>query len=301
MNARPSLPASHLADSSVLPRGGHLWTTAEVARAFGVGVSSVKRWTDEGELEAVKTPGKHRRYTLAALYRFASLQALPTDRLPAIPDAQVRERLVQPRASVTLFDALRRGDDEAVRRLVTPGVSDLSKRAAFLDRVIGDAMREIGDQWACGRLTVDEEHRATYMVTEAVNRLRAAAAAESRPSVLLACPPGELHDAPLHLVRLVFEWRGWRTDYAGANVPWDALRHAVETRRPRLVALSAREGEPFRFTDFGKFVAFARARGTRVIVGGEWCRGGTGQEDGFTRFRTLRGLVRWLRSESSQS
>src|ERR1043166_9611056 len=41
-----------------------LWTSAEVARAFRVGVSSIKRWTDEGELESVRTPGGHRRYSL---------------------------------------------------------------------------------------------------------------------------------------------------------------------------------------------------------------------------------------------
>ena len=80
---------------------GHLFTTADVARAFGVGASTVKRWTEEGELEAAKTPGRHRRYTLAALRRFAAARR---------------------GAHVELFDALRRGDAERVRDIVAAGV-----------------------------------------------------------------------------------------------------------------------------------------------------------------------------------
>jgi excisionase family DNA binding protein len=284
------------------PSGGRRhWTSAEVARAFRVGVSSVKRWTEEGELEAAKTPGRHRRYTLISLYRFASLRGLPTDLLPPIPDPQLLERLKTPRASVTLFGALRRGDAEAVKRIVTPRVNGLAKRAAFLDRVVGDAMREIGHRWACGKLMVDEEHRMSYMVTEALDLLRPPVTAPTRPMALLSCPPGELHEIPLRLIRLVLEWRGWRTEYVGANAPWDSLRHAVETRRPRLVLLSARSSELFRYRDFEHFVAYAKGRSVDVAIGGEWARGGRGQGGGYMRFRTLRGFVRWLRSEPASA
>jgi excisionase family DNA binding protein len=280
------------------PGGGRRhWTSAEVARAFRVGVSSVKRWTEEGELEAVKTPGKHRRYTLTSLYRFASLRGLPTDLLPQIADAEIRERLQTPQAAVLLFAALRRGDAEAVRRLVTPRMNGLAKRAAFLDRVVGDAMREIGRRWARGTLMVDEEHRMSYMVSEAIDLLRPPAAAGARHLALLSCPPGELHEIPLRLIRLVLEWWGWRTEYIGADAPWDSLRHAVETRGPRLVLLSARDADLFRFVDFDRFVQYARGRSVGVAIGGEWARGGRGRSSSYLRFRTLRGFVRWLRSE----
>src|SRR5690242_18621055 len=93
------------------PRGGRLWTSAEAARAFRVGVSSVKRWRDEPALESVRTPGGHRRYTLAALHRFASARRRPVDLLPP-PDSPVD--LPKP-PDTTLFEALVRGDAAAVR------------------------------------------------------------------------------------------------------------------------------------------------------------------------------------------
>ena len=277
----------------VTPRGGHSWTSAEVAKAFRVGVSSIKRWTDEGELESVRTPGGHRRYTLPALYRFASIRNLGTELLPFVEQPELFEDIPLP-ADITLYDALRLGDADAVRTLVTPHVESLVQRASFLDRVVGDALREIGNRWERGDLGVDEEHRASHIVVEAVDRLRPRTRRDGQTAVL-ACPPDELHDLPLRLVRLMFEWAGWRTEFLGACLPWLSAGAAVEHSQPAILAFSARTGEPFQSGEFEQLVSSCVKRGTMVIVGGEWARGGTGGEKGYLRFRTLRGFEKWLR------
>jgi len=275
------------------PSHGHLLTSAEVARAFQVGVSTVKRWTDEGEMDAVRTPGSHRRYTIEALRRFAAMRGLPADGLPDGPLPQAPT--VTTGSATTLYDALVRGEAATVRQLVTPLTNDLAQRAAVLDRVVGGAMREIGDRWECGDLSVAEEHRGSYLLSEAIDALRPAEG--NGGTVILACPPGEQHELPLRLVRLIAGWCGRRTDYLGADVPWIALRHAIDSGA-RLVALSARSADPFNAA-FDEIVSHARARGVHVVVGGEWARGGNVRDDRYARFRTLRGFVRWLQSQRS--
>ena len=162
-------------------------------------------------------------------------------------------------------------------------------------------MRDIGEAWACGKLDVEQEHRATYIMTEVIDSLRPGEhdlpphGKEKRPPVvLLACPPHEWHELPLRLVRLVFEWRGWRSEYAGANVPWRSTMAAMERVRPRVVAMSARNGEPFRYRDFERLIVRGRELHSEVVVGGEWARGGSASDGSFHRFRTLRGLAKWL-------
>ena len=272
---------------------GRLFTSADVARAFRVGVSSIKRWTDDGELESVRTPGGHRRYTAAALHRFASIRGLSTDRLPPLllEESPVE---IPPPADVTLYDALLHGNADVIRKLVTPRVNSLSQRAAFLDRVVGDAMREIGYRWEGGELTVDQEHLASNLVVDAVDRLRPPLS-QRGPVAMLGCPPNEWHELPLRMVRLMFEWCGWRTEFIGADVPWTALRAAVDRSRPKILALSAREFERFDHGEFEALVEHCHRIDTQVIVGGEWARGGTGTVETYLRFRTLRGFERWLR------
>lgn len=279
---------------TVKPRAGQLWTSAEVATAFRVGVSSIKRWTDEGELESVRTPGGHRRYTLPAIYRFASIRNLGVDKLPTPDQAEMFEEVPQP-VDLTLYDALAKGDTESVRQLVTPHVVTIVQRASFLDRVVGDALREIGYRWERGELEVDQEHRASHIVTEAVDRLRPRIS-RSGPLAILACPPGEWHELPLHLLRLIFEWSGWRTELAGAHLPWSAARASVQRTRPAILAFSARTSEAFEQEEFQKLIAECAGKGTTVIAGGEWARGGTGAEKDYLRFRTLRGFEKWLRA-----
>lgn len=278
---------------TVRPRNGQLWTSAEVARAFRVGVSSIKRWTDEGELESVRTPGGHRRYTLPAIYRFASIRSLATDFLPRLDQTEMFEEVPEP-ADITLYEALAEGNTDAVRQLVTPHVSSVVQRAAFLDRVVGDALREIGYRWERGELGVDEEHRASHMVMEAVDRLRPRLK-RAGPLAILACPPDEWHDLPLHLVRLVLEWSEWRTELSGACLPWAAARASVDRTHPALLAFSARSAEPFQHDEFATLLESCIQRGTTVIAGGDWARGGKGGDKGFLRFRTLRGFEKWLR------
>ena len=274
-----------------------VWTSAEAARLFRVGVSSIKRWTDEGELETIRTPGGHRRYTLPALYRFASIRGLAVDLLPPLEQAELFEDIPPP-ADITLLDALIAGDADAVRKLVTPHVDTLVQRASFLDRVVGDALREIGKRWQRGELSIDEEHRASFIVAEAVDRLRprSGGGGAAAPLAVLACPPAESHDLPLRLVRLVFEWSGWRTEFLGAELPWPDATHAIERTAPRIVAFSARSSEPFHHDDFAALVDYCASRDTLVITGGEWARGGTATDRGYLRFRSLRGFEKWLRS-----
>lgn len=271
----------------------HLWSSADAARAFRVGVSSIKRWTDEGELESVRTPGGHRRYTPVSLHRFASIRGLQTDLLPPLPP--VAPALPLP-ADITLYRALVNGDPGAVRHLINPPADSLAKRASFLDRVAGDALREIGYRWERGDLGVDEEHRASHIITDAIDRLRPRIDPAGK-LVLLACPPNELHELPLRLVRLVFEWSGWRTEFLGAALPWTSARAAVERSHPAVIAFTSRDGEAFQEPEFDRLVHFCDTRQTRVVIGGEWARGGSGAVDGYLRFRTLRGFERWLRTQ----
>jgi len=203
--------------STLRPRDGRLWTSAEAARAFRVGVSSVKRWTDEAELESVRTPGGHRRYTLKALHRFAAARRLPTDLLPPL-ESDIH---VPKPPDITLFEALVRGDADAVRCLVTPAPDGLAKRATFLDRVIGDAMREIGDRWERGEIDVAAEHRASGIVLRIVGRLgpRFVRRGRSRGTVVLGAPPGERHGLPVALLADLLRGSGWEIHDLGADVP----------------------------------------------------------------------------------
>lgn len=44
-----------------------LLTPGEVAELFGVGLSTIGRWADNGTLDFIRTPGGHRRFKRASV------------------------------------------------------------------------------------------------------------------------------------------------------------------------------------------------------------------------------------------
>jgi MerR family transcriptional regulator, light-induced transcriptional regulator len=49
-----------------------LYTTDDLSRMFGVGKSTIKRWSDEGKLHCYKTPGGHRKFKSSSVQKFMS-------------------------------------------------------------------------------------------------------------------------------------------------------------------------------------------------------------------------------------
>lgn len=266
-----------------------LWTSAEVAAALNVGVSSVKRWTNDGRLASIRTAGGHRRYAIAAVREFAHAYGYESEFFsdsipPAAELAQVRRMLL---------DALERGDAPLAATLIRDAAAQRGT-ALTLDRLVGQTLREIGELWENGSWGVEAEHQASHIVADAIDRLRPAAAPGSSLALLLT-PPAEQHDLPLRMLRVVLEQNSWTTRYIGANTPWNAAGAAVAQLAPALVVLSARSNEPFESPRFIELCRTWVADGITVAIGGEWARGGSAHPEGAIRFRTLVRFEKWLR------
>jgi excisionase family DNA binding protein len=68
-------------------------STAQTARELGVSLSTVRRWADQGHLEAIRTPGGQRHFSRDAIDSF--LTSLHQGRTPHASPA-AREALDRP-------------------------------------------------------------------------------------------------------------------------------------------------------------------------------------------------------------
>ena len=183
-----------------------LITTREVARLAGVGPTAVKRWADALLLRAVRTVGGHRRFRRSEVERFLHQRGAPT------PGPEQ-----SPRSLADLL--LRTGDVHGIQGVLLAERSRLGGwwRAADL---VGEALRELGEGWARGEVSVGEEHLASERLARALARL--ADALPDDPDAarcLLVTVDGDDHTLGLSLAQLVLHEAGWASAWAGRATP----------------------------------------------------------------------------------
>lgn len=145
------------------------------------------------------------------------------------PYARARESIL---AAVEDFDPIR------VERAVRAAMF-LGSASTVYQRVIGPTLCVIGDRWHEGTFSVAQEHMASEALgSVARDMLRLLEPIDGAPSAVVACFADEEHAMPLYGVAFALVQWGYRPLVLGARTPPSAIRHAVESIQPGLVALS---------------------------------------------------------------
>jgi MerR family transcriptional regulator, light-induced transcriptional regulator len=255
-------------------------STAEVAVLLKVNESTVKRWTDKGTLRCFKTPGGHRKYSMTDVNDFI-------ERFGFEIDAQVlgvrdfgttvsTDYAILTKNYPVLISLLResllRGDPNEAYQFLRLLLANRYALTDLYDRVVAEALRQIGVMWAERTVGIDQEHIATNCMLSALRLLQTDTPAKAAVGLtaLCGCFEGEFHEVGIICVRNILDTEGWTTYYAGPNLPVGSFIQAIERYRPNLVCVSGTTPKTkFQFhRDCALVHEAARAVSAKFIVGG---------------------------------
>ena len=218
-----------------------------VAERTGIPTATLRAWERRyGVPEPARSDARYRLYSerdVDDVRRMASLCAggmrpaeaalAVRNQAPPIPTAGP-----DPLLADEIVEAVRALDVDALRERLARALTS-GNAATGYDRVVGPMLRRVGELWACGELSVANEHAGSQVVREMLTTLlRLATPATPASSVLLACFDEEQHELGLLGFALhVASW-GYRPLFLGARVPPSALGDAIATHRPLLVGIS---------------------------------------------------------------
>jgi excisionase family DNA binding protein len=250
-------------------------STAHVARALGVGVSTVKRWVDEGILPAHRTAGGHRKLLLADVLRLVREGDFPRLDLGALQVvAEAREGIDPRRLSRRLLASLKQADGEGVRSVIHGAYQSGVALETLADFVIAPAMNELGHEWETGRIEVLHEHRGTQLCASALYELKAILEARADTDRPVAVGGGPEHDHYILanlLAEMVMLDVGWRTIGLGPHTPIQTFRRSLNELRPGLLWISFSQPveDPARFlTEYRELYREAERADVAVVIGG---------------------------------
>ena len=177
--------------------------------------------------------------------------------------------------SAQLLQAIERLDDAAVHTAFDSLLAEYSLDSV-LEGVVLPLLRELGDGWARGDVSIAQEHFASNVLRGRLLGLARGWDRGAGPRAVLACPPGERHDLGLIIFGLALREHGWRITFLGADTPSDTLVETVQRVGPEALVLAV--------TDRARLEAVAEAV---AALGGDtpvWVGGAGGDRVAGARF-----------------
>jgi DNA-binding transcriptional MerR regulator len=234
----------------------------EISRRLGVSDHVLRAWERRyGLLQPVRSAGGFRLYSEADLDRVRRMQAhlahglsaaeaaraaIDDERPAAIStdasEVDLRDGLADATKALTL--ALDKFDEPAAQAVLDRLLSTLTVETVLRDIVL-PYLRELGERWQRGAVSVAQEHFASNLIRGRLTSLGRGWGHGHGPRAILACVSGELHDIALLAFGIALNRNGWRIDFFGANTPLDDLVRLADTTRPDLVVLAATNAERF--------------------------------------------------------
>ncbi|MFL5844038.1 MAG: MerR family transcriptional regulator [Solirubrobacteraceae bacterium] len=249
------------------------WRIKEFAGRTGVTEVTLRAWERRyGLLDPVRSDGGYRLYSEDDERRVISMQAHMTRGVAAaeaahlaLTEAPALAGLPQHPALIVseLLEAVENYDASRADALLG-GAFALGRSVAISD-VILPAMREIGERWVAGRMTIAHEHFASHLVERRLMRLAGDWQAGRGRLALLACPSGERHTLGLLCFGVALAERDWRIAYLGADMPLGHVADAAARLQPDAIVLSAID--PAWLTDNVELVAALRDEHRTLIAG----------------------------------
>jgi methanogenic corrinoid protein MtbC1 len=176
--------------------------------------------------------------------------------------------------------ALEHFDEPAAQASFDRALATLSLDALLRDLLL-PYLRDLGERWEAGTVTVAQEHFASNVVRGRLLGLARGWGQGAGPLAVLACAPAEQHDMALIAFGLALRARGWRIAYLGPDTPLDTLRETAQALAPSLVVVSATtarhfskvreelaalaEAAPVAFAGAGATPALAESLGAAVL------------------------------------
>jgi len=241
-----------------------LYPMRVVTRLTGLNADTVRVWERRyGAVEPPRTEGRARRFTAQDVRRLllireaigrghairdvarlseGELQSLlgqtgalerGSESASAVPPEDAHARLrAEYLAALERFDVRRAGD-------ILARSAALMEPTELVLEVIAPILREIGDRWEHGAMSVAHEHVGSAQLRSLLfAMMRLPGPQPGARKVLVTTPPGQLHEFGALIGAFVAASRGYEAIYLGPDLPESDLDVALELSRADLVLLS---------------------------------------------------------------
>jgi MerR family transcriptional regulator, light-induced transcriptional regulator len=240
--------------------GGAYLRIGELSRRVGVAPDTLRAWERRyGLLRPERTEGGFRLYSDDDERRIRDMQA---NLAAGLAPAQAARRAVEaddrgpasvepPEDPIAVLREALENFDEARAHAAIDRMLAAFSLDSVLSHVVMPYLRDLGDRWERGEISVAQEHFASNVIRSRLLTHGRGWDTGGGPRALLACAPDELHDIGLVCLGLALRGHGWRVTLIGAATPVDTVADAARRLAPDVVVVAANEDARLRGDEEG--------------------------------------------------
>ncbi len=248
----------------------------ELSQAVDLSESTIKRWVDQGKIQAEKTEGGHRKIAVETAIQFIRTNKIPLAKPEIFGFSELKYLSGDPLASASASDQfhtfLLTGQAEKAKGLIIYLYLNGSSVAGIIDGPIQSSMARIGELWKHDQTGIGIEHRATDICIQTLNGIRTIfQPAQNAPIALGGAPSGDPYILPSLSVATVLASEGMKAINYGPNTPFEVFHSAIAQYQPHLVWLSIsykKRGIKFD-SAMEELVQVSDQYGSKLIIGGK--------------------------------
>lgn len=257
------------------------FNSQEAAKILGVNVSTIKRWTDEGKLQCIKSVGGHRKFLMDHLAEFLHQNKKKTSKINLFPlenqvDLDISHYILKGNFEFLIeyvYNQAFECNRDRVQQVLNGLYLGQYPLHAIYDKLITPVLYRIGQNWSNDVVSIMDEHLATQTIRDSIVRLQGIIRIPKRKVGRALClnPSLELHDIALKMVDHILESRGFQIMFSGQITPTLEIRQIFDRLKPdRLYISSAMISDPESFREeFLNLCNTCQSYGVNVFVGGQ--------------------------------
>ncbi|MFN0108386.1 MAG: MerR family transcriptional regulator [Blastocatellia bacterium] len=238
-----------------------LYPILAVSKLTGISIDTLRAWERRYNAVVPRRDDRGRLYTEEDVQHLKLLNSAvqkghAIGRLATLSDEELKSMMSIPDPgsfSISVADSPNPEGHVKAPRLVMAAIErmdyaeaerELSLLAAFLPprelahRVALPLMRQVGEAWHEGRLSIAQEHMTSALLRNMLGALIPLhQKSSSSTKILFATPSGELHEFGILLSAMLAVGGGLGIIYLGANLPADEIVLAAQKTAPQAVIL----------------------------------------------------------------
>jgi len=257
-----------------------LFTTNDAANMLRVDKSTIKRWTDEGKIKCLRTPGGHRKFKADDLYNFMTEFNYGKELNQTIPeyfsDEFIIRSIVQKKEynifhSVCFSAAIKGKKDELIglcNKVYRAGLS----LALMFDHIVMPTIKKIERLSAQNKLSISEYHLAQNVLSSAIVQLNESLPKQEKNFKTIVCASIESgkNDIELKALNTLLEIEGYTVLNLGSAMTAESINQFLIQTKPFAIFLYTFNTEirEMFYEEIEKIVTSAKMNGAHCVLGG---------------------------------